>query len=124
MVSCVLIALMATGCARAVLVPREDYDRASQERGKTHRVDMQDGSYYLARRFVVTDSTVVVEELYPSDKRYGPHVTMPISLTMQDVASISRVETNWMRTGIVVLGITAVTVAAVWALVESTHVDY
>ena len=115
-VSCVLIALMATGCSRTVVVPREDYDRASHEYGKTHRLDLQDSSYYLVRRFAVTDSTVVVEELYSSDKRYGTHARTPIVLTRQDLTSISRVETNWTKTGLVFLGVSGLLVAALWVL--------
>jgi hypothetical protein len=114
----VIGALVGSGCSRAVVVPREDYDRAASDSG-IHRVDMHDGSYYLVLRFAMTDSAVVVRKLYASDPRFNRHPRLPISLARQDVVSISRVETNWIKTGVVLAGVVGVISLAVWALVDA-----
>jgi len=54
---------------------------------------MKTNAEYMARRFSLTDSTLVVAELSPSDANYSL-ARLPVTLRLDDVQSIARVESN------------------------------
>lgn len=79
------------GCARTVVVPREELTRCVDCKG-LYRIHTTDGEY-LVQRFAVSDSTIVISELARSDGRYGV-VGMPVTLTLKDVTSVSKMPTD------------------------------
>ena len=91
--SFVLIAFLMTGCSKAVVIPPGEIESASREEHGNYRIQMADDSYYLVRRFTVTDSTVVIEKLNGADSRYRSTI-VPIVVARSDVQSISKLETR------------------------------
>lgn len=78
------------GCSEAVEIPREQI--ANQpENHIGYRIYMVDGSHYSAKRYSVTDSTLVIEKLNPADVRHKK-VAVPIVLPLADVQSVSKLE--------------------------------
>ena len=61
------------------------------DRKARHQVSMQDGSRYSVRQFTVTDSTLVIDDLSPTDARKDA-VTEPIVLPRDSIASVERLE--------------------------------
>ena len=94
-VSLVLIALLVTGCSRAVEIPREQIDDPVYQHPGSYRIRLDGQEEYLVRRFSVTDSTVVIQELHPSDERYRfGRKDLPVTVPRAAVSSISRMETK------------------------------
>jgi hypothetical protein len=52
---------------------------------------MKDGTEYAVRRFTATDSTIVIDDLSPSDVRFGA-ADLPIVVSRNDVRSVERAE--------------------------------
>jgi hypothetical protein len=52
---------------------------------------VRDGDEFAVRRFTVTDSTIVIDDLSPTDIRFDA-VDLPIVLRRSDVVAIERVE--------------------------------
>lgn len=93
--SLTLIALMATSCSRAVEIPSEQIDDPVYQQPGSYRIRLDGREEYLVRRFTVTDSTVVIQELLPSDQRYRfGRQNIPVTVPRAAVKSISRMETN------------------------------
>jgi hypothetical protein len=86
----VMLALV-TGCSRAVELPRHQFEAASHENSKTHRITSKAEAEYVVERFSVADSTLTIEALNPEDVRFGK-ATLPISISIADVESIQRIE--------------------------------
>lgn len=85
-----MIALMATGCSRTVNVPLDQVDSVRDPKAR-HRIHMDDGSEYAVRRFTATDSTIVIDDLSPTDARFGT-AKLPITLSRENILSVSRAE--------------------------------
>ena len=89
-----IAALLATsGCTKAVDVPRDRFEMAGATPETTHRIRMKGNAEYTARWFSVTDSTLVITELSPADPNYRL-LRPPIILPLDDVESVSRLESN------------------------------
>jgi len=102
--SFVTVVLLLAGCSRAVVIPRELAAEPRYREPGSYRIRLQGWNEYYARRFSVTDSTVVIEELLKSDDRYErmKH-DMPIVVQRTEVISIATMETNWPITTVVLV---------------------
>ncbi len=109
----VLIAGMTTGCSKAVEIPRDQFEAAAGEESARYRVEMTDGSQYTVERFSLTDSTVVIEELGPSDERYKRAV-LPIVLPLGDLEAIARYEFDKDRSFFALVGAGVVALAIIF----------
>jgi hypothetical protein len=111
----VLAGLMALGCSRAVNIPSDQVDDLRWHQPGTYRIRLHGREEYLVRRYTVTDSTVVVEELHPSDERYRFHRTeVPITIPLSRVESIARLETNRPVTALLLVTAGAAAAFVVW----------
>ena len=90
-IALILLVFMAAGCSKPVEIPRDQFEAATREEHARYRIQMVDGSYYTVERFSLTDSTVVVEKLNPTDARYK-RTALPIVVPLGAVESISRYE--------------------------------
>lgn len=61
------------------------------DRKARHHVSMLDGTRYSVRQFTVTDSTLVIDDLSPTDIRKDD-VKEPIILPRDSIASVERLE--------------------------------
>ena len=70
---------------------------------------------YLVKRFSVTDSTVVIEELSPGDERFRMgRGQLPYVISWDRVESIARVKINPMGTAAIVLTVGLLVSFIVW----------
>ncbi len=100
-----LVAPTLISCSKAVEIPRDDIDDPKYRDAGSYRIRLQGWEEYLAARFSVTDSTIVIEELLPSDERFRTgRENLPITIVRERVASVSHMETNWWVTVPVVTG--------------------
>jgi hypothetical protein len=102
----VLIALLVTGCSHAVPIPRAEWSPEPAVAPGAYRVRLHGRVEYLVRHYAITDSTVVINELMPSDERF-PHgrESLPIAIPLARVESISRMEPDWPMTSLAVVGL-------------------
>lgn len=93
--------LYLSGCSRAVEVPRGQFDAASRHQDADHRVSTTGGEVFLASKFAMTDSTLVIEKLSPADKGYN-HTALPPSFPLAEIDSVHRIDTSppWWLIGI------------------------
>jgi hypothetical protein len=97
-----LVTLEICGCSKAVVVPREELDSAEYRKPGNYRNRLHGWNEYHARRFSMTDSTVVIDELLQSDDHYKVmRHDMPIVVPLKDVENISVMKTNWPVTGLI-----------------------
>ena len=119
----VLVVLMATGCTKAVEVPRSDIDNAKYHEPGKYRVRLKNEHEYIARRFSVSDSTLVIEELGGDGELYGQgQPALPMRIPLSDVESIAQLKVDKGR----ILGTTiatAVLVALVAYMMRDTTTD-
>ncbi len=78
------------GCTKTVDVPIDDLESVHDRKAR-HHVNMVDGSQYSVRQFTVTDSTLVIDDLSPTDSRKGV-VNEPITVPRDSIASVERLE--------------------------------
>jgi hypothetical protein len=88
--SVAVIVLTVMGCSKSVNVPLDQVESV-QDRKARHRIHVRDGDEFAVRRFTVTDSTIVIDDLSPTDIRFDA-VDLPIVLRRSDVVAIERVE--------------------------------
>jgi hypothetical protein len=116
--SILLVALTATGCSKAVEIPRADIDNPKYHEPASYRIRMKGWEEYLVKRFTVTDSTIVIEELMPSDERYRfKRSSLPIEVPRDDVTSIAEIQAQ-EKTTFAVVAVTAIAIATLisWAI--------
>ena len=106
-IALILIVFMAAGCSKPVEIPRDQFEAATREEHARHRIQMVDGSYYTVQRFSLTDSTVVVEKLNPTDPMYK-RTALPIVVPLGDVESISKYELDKDKSFFALVGAGAV----------------
>lgn len=95
-----IVVMVTAGCSKAVYIPPKEVGDAEYRKTGTYRIKLEGWNEYYARRFSVTDSTVVIEELLKTDDRYKRmRHDMPIIIPLAEVESISMMETNWWVTG-------------------------
>lgn len=94
-IAVLMIAVMVSGCSKAVDIPREDIDDAKYREPGSYRIRLKGWDEYLVKRFTTTDSSVVIEELLPSDERFRMgREELPQEISLSQVSSVSRMETN------------------------------
>jgi hypothetical protein len=113
----VLVVLTMASCSRAVEVPRDQFEAAAGEEN-AHRIQLADGSHFMAQRFAVTDSTIVIEELHRTDER-RKKVTLPIVVPINDIRSIETIDFLEGRTILVAASVITVVVGGLLLLVGS-----
>jgi hypothetical protein len=115
MVMVVSAALVATGCSRTVNVPLNQVQSVRDPQAR-HRIHMIDGTEYAVRRFTATDSTIVIDDLSPSDTRFDS-ASLPIVLSRANVQSVTRAEGPhmWVVAGFMVLGVFLIVALSSWA---------
>ena len=86
----VVLIAAAAGCSKTVDVAMSDLESVHDRKAR-HHVSMLDGSRYSVRQFTVTDSTLVIDDLSPTDIRKGA-VTEPIVLPRDRIALVQRLE--------------------------------
>ena len=107
-----------TGCSKAVEIPRADIVDAKYREPGAYRIVVEgDEIEYLARRFSVEDSTLMVKELLPSDRRYRHEPsTTTHAVPLSEVISVS--EVHGSRTPSYVF----LTVVGLWAVFAIVYV--
>lgn len=88
----ILIGALFSACAKTTLVPPADYGMPGS--AHLYRIRTTDGRMIQAADFVVTDSTIVVTELYAGDNAIPGAPTAPFEVPRDEVASIEKVTTN------------------------------
>lgn len=98
-----LIALTASGCSKPVEIPRGQFESGTHVTKGIYQIRTNDDSSYNVREFSVTDSTLVIEGLHASDKRYK-HTPLPIVVPLADVESVSKYELDRGRSFFALVG--------------------
>ena len=100
-----VVALATSGCSRAVVIPREQVAAEEYRKPGSYRIRLHGWNEYYAKRFSMTDSTVVIQELLHTDDHFKlTRHEMPIVIPLKDVQNISVMETNWPATTVVLVG--------------------
>ncbi|HEX6941530.1 MAG TPA: hypothetical protein VF128_01315 [Gemmatimonadaceae bacterium] len=82
-------ALTVPGCTRAIDVPPASYEQAARI-DDVHTIRTRAGDSYLARRFAVSDSTLIIDELSPDDGH--DRARLPLTFPRSTIESIERME--------------------------------
>ena len=123
-VAWVAIVALLGGCSQASMIPMHQLDRDVYRKPGSYRIKLHGWNEYNARRFSVTDSTVVIEELHVTDDHYKrTKHDMPIVIPLEDVEYVGQMETNWLGTSFAVVGIAAI-VVFFYALSHSDEFGY
>ena len=94
-VALVLIALMATGCSRAVEIPLDQLGEAEWRKPGTYRLSLVRGDEYYARRLSVADSNVIVEERMEIDEAlFGYSNQPPDSIPITALRGVEKIESR------------------------------
>lgn len=117
----VLVALLLVACSRAAEIPRDQVGAEEYRKPGSYRIRLHGWNEYYARRFSMTDSTVVIEELTQSDDRYKlMRHDMPIVIPLADVVSISEMQSTWVTKPLLitsaVLVVATILIIATWDL--------
>ncbi|HEX6941529.1 MAG TPA: hypothetical protein VF128_01310 [Gemmatimonadaceae bacterium] len=107
-----------SGCSKAVLIPRENIQREEYREPGSYRIRLKGWNEYYARRFSVTDSTIVIEELLKSDDRYKlmKH-DMPIVVPLDHVEYVGVMKTVVPATTVLLLAGAATLVYFGWLMI-------
>ncbi len=95
MVACVLIAILATSCSRTVHIPLEDLESPDWPQPASYRIRVAGGDKHFARRFSLTDSTLVIDETLatPEIRQSNPDQA-PTSIPLDRVEAVDRIDTR------------------------------
>jgi hypothetical protein len=110
MISLLVVALMLTGCSKAVVIPREQLTRDDYRKVGNYRIKLRGWNEYHARQFTLTDSTLVIGELDKGDDRYNrlKH-DMPIIVPLKDVEYVTTASgTDWFWTSAAIFTVAAI----------------
>ena len=114
-VASLMIALTVFGCSKAVDIPRDNIDEAMYREPGSYRIRLKGREEYLAKRFSVTDSTIVIEELMTSDERYRlERASMPREIPIVEVESVAEMRLNKGVTYGSILGLGLVMGLIIW----------
>ncbi len=117
-----LVVLLIIGCSNAQEIPRQKLDAEEYRKPGSYRIKLRGWNEYNARRFSMTDSTVVIEELLTTDDHYKvKRHEMPIVVPLNEVEYIGVMETNVPVTFAAVAAVG--TVVAFFALLIITFPD-
>jgi hypothetical protein len=104
----VIALLLLGGCSRAVEIPPGQVDDPQYQAVGSYRIRLQGREEYLVRRFSVTDSTVAIEELHPSDQRFRfGREKLPITVARERVLSVSIMKPDILMTTLAGVGVAA-----------------
>ena len=113
-----LLALLLTGCSNAKEIPRDQLGAEEYRKPGSYRVKLHGWNEYNVRRFSMTDSTVVIEELLSTDDHYKlKRHDMPIVVSLKDVEYIGEMKANKPLTAVVLIGIGAAAFYLGWIFV-------
>jgi len=86
--TCVLIVI---ACSRTSEIPRERFEAASHEGADEYRINTRQGRTYIAQQYAVTDSSLQISTLMPSE--FSDQL-MPaaLSIPLEDVVTIQKVD--------------------------------
>lgn len=116
-----VVTLLASNCSKAVYIPKSEARAQEYREPGAYRIKLEGWNEYYARRFSVTDSTVVIEELLETDDRYKRmRHDMPIVIPIGEVESISRMETNVPVTAVMLVAGAVVIGGLLW-LIATWH---
>jgi len=109
-----LVVLLLLGCSHAVYLPRYEWNAPEYRKPGSYMIRVHGGKHYNTRRFSMTDSTVVIEELLAVDDHYKlmKH-DMPIVVPLKDVEYIGVMETDRLMTTAVLIGLGAFVAAII-----------
>jgi hypothetical protein len=114
-ISLVMAALLFAGCSKAVVIPRDDLANEKYRAVGDYRIKLRGWNEYHARKFSVTDSTVVIEELKQSDDLYKQkRHDMPIVIPNREVEYIGEMQANKPMTVITLVGIGLAAAFVAW----------
>lgn len=109
----VVIALLATGCAHGVPIPRDRWEPA--EKAGSYRIRLHGRVEYLVTSYTLSDSTVVISGLSPSDQRFVQgREALPIEIPLAQVSSISRMELYWPMTILAITVVCSLVALGIW----------
>lgn len=102
-----MVASLLLACSRAAEIPREQLKAQEYRKVGSYKVRLHGWNEYNVRRFSMTDSTVVIEELQDFDDHYKlKKHDMPIVVPLEEVEYIAVMETNKpLTTGVVVIAV-------------------
>lgn len=107
--------LVVSGCSRAVEIPRGQVGADEYRRVGSYKVRLHGWNEYNVRRFSMTDSTVIIEELLVTDDHYKlKRHEMPIVVPLKDVEYIGVMKTNWVLTTVALVSIGGVVGFFIW----------
>ena len=116
---CLLI-VVNTSCTAMVSVPPSEYSQLDSDEAAVWQITTADGQIFIAKKFFVTDSTLVIQELdFESDKgakiaqgEAPNQMDLPISINRDAVVSVEKQITEYAAP-ILIIGIPALVVVFV-----------
>ena len=97
-------------CSHVKEVPIEEVGSGKTDPKTPYRLHTTDGTVYITREFLVTDSTFVIKDLSPSDPKYS-QVTLPIVLSSTSVTRIEKSEAGFGSYAVIaIIGLVAIAV--------------
>ena len=103
-IAVLLTVFIMTGCTTGAEIPRRYIDDPKYREPGNYRIRVKGWNEYFVKRFSVTDSTVVIEELSPVDERFRMgREGLPYTISWDQVESISRVKTSTVGTAAIVV---------------------
>jgi hypothetical protein len=97
-----IVALLMTSCAPGSTVPLDRRPGEVTEYEGKHRIQMKDGSEYIAHTFTVSDSLVVIKWLDSSDARFASTIR-PIALPVREVSKVEDLSMTPTILGVVII---------------------
>jgi hypothetical protein len=97
-----IMVLLVTSCAPGGTVPLDRRPGKVTEYEGKHRIQMKDGSEYIAHTFTVSDSLVVIKWLDSSDPRFAT-TARPISLPVPEVSKVEDLARTPTKLGLVIM---------------------
>lgn len=114
-IALLLTVFTMTGCTTGAEISRAYIDDPKYREPGNYRIRVEGWEEYLVKRFSVTDSTVVIEELSPGDERFRMgRGQLPYVISWDRVESIARVKINPMGTAAIVLTVGLLVSFIVW----------
>lgn len=76
-------------------MPRDEIDKTAYHGPGKYRIRLKNENEYVARRFSVSDSTLVIEEMSGDGELYGHgQLVLPMKIALSDVESIAELKTD------------------------------
>ena len=109
--SAVILLTVVVSCTRSINVTESSLTRTASYEG-LYRIETRDDESFTVRKFSINDSTLVINQLNESDKRYGTD-KLPVVVDLAAVRSVSRLHVSSTKTALLVLAGASVVIAIV-----------